>query len=270
VLLWPLPQARPAKVPPQGAALASAFCWAAALSPLCLSEVLKARALSPRRVCPRVVRACLCGKFLCRWGSKVRAAAGSLCLRRLLAAGTTTRSGLHGRCLFPAGTPTRPPLLVWWLLPPRPATRAPFLYRSLGRSARASEWLGFVCWFCCAWRVGCSCGCSLLCVWPLSFFAVWAGAGRFCHGLLAGFVVPGVLFLFCCGVVFGWCAQSAGRCPSPSCGEGVLLCTAGLRACFLRRQGCIFFWRCLCVACCLRDIEGLRAERVHTCACIWS
>ena len=59
---------------------------------------------------------------------------------------------------------------------------------------------------------------SVVCVCGFcSIVVAWTGAGRLCHGLPAGFVVPGVLF---CGVVLGWCAQSVGRCPSPSCGEG--------------------------------------------------
>ena len=48
------------------------------------------------------------------------------------------------------------------------------------------------------WHLGCSYWCSLLCVRVrglCSIFVVWTGAGRFGHGLPAGFGVLGVLFV---------------------------------------------------------------------------
>ena len=102
-------QVLPGKLPPPSPPASSGRCAGLCLllgcrrSSLCLSKVLKARALPPHRVRPGVVRGCLCGQFLCRWGSKARAPSVSLRLWRWLPAGPTARAGLHRCCLLTAG-----------------------------------------------------------------------------------------------------------------------------------------------------------------------
>ena len=99
-LRWPLP---PARLPPH----------------LALPQpVAESESAPTAQLRPGVVRGCLCGKFLCRWGSKARAPSVSLRLWRWLPAGPTARGSTGAACS------------------PR-ATRAPLLLRSLG-SARAS------------------------------------------------------------------------------------------------------------------------------------
>ena len=84
-LRWPLP---PARLPPH----------------LALPQpVAESESAPTAQLRPGVVRGCLCGKFLCRWGSKARAPSVSLRLWRWLPAGPTARAGLHRCCLLTAG-----------------------------------------------------------------------------------------------------------------------------------------------------------------------